>query len=106
MPKIDLAALPVRVGTGYPEPFNDACAGRTRRRLGDAGEVVLRPGDCAAFPKGSGDGHHLKNTGSTDAVYLEVGSRHPDDLTTCADVDMMSYNKDGAFRHKDGTPYP
>jgi uncharacterized cupin superfamily protein len=39
------------------------------------------------------------------AVYLEVGSRHPDDLTTCSDVDMMSSNKDGRFAHKDGTPY-
>jgi len=40
------------------------------------------------------------------AVYLEVGSRQPDDLTTCSDVDMMSANADGRFRRKDGTPYP
>jgi uncharacterized cupin superfamily protein len=150
MPKIDVSAIPVRVGTGYRDPFNDACAGRTRRRLGDAGGVqdfgvnlmtlppgrwssqrhwhshedefvyvlegeltlvendgktLLRPGDCAAFPKGSGNGHHLQNLGTTVAVYLEVGSRHPDDLTTCSDIDMMSYNKDGRFVHKDGSPY-
>jgi len=43
--------------------------------------------------------------GSTVATYLEAGSRHPDDLTTCSDVDMMSSNRDGRFVHKDGTPY-
>jgi len=140
----------VRIGTGYPAPFNEACAGRTRQRLGDAGglqafgvnlmtlppgkwssqrhwhshedefvcvlsgeltlvednaETVLRSGDCAAFPKGSGNGHHLQNRSSAIAVYLEVGSRHLDDLTTCSDVDMMSFNRDGAFVHKDGSPY-
>jgi uncharacterized cupin superfamily protein len=150
MPKVDIATVPVRIGTGYPAPFNDACAGRTRQRLGDAGglqafgvnlmtlppgkwssqrhwhshedefvyvlsgeltlvednaETVLRSGDCAAFPKGSGNGHHLQNRSSAIAVYLEVGSRHPDDLTTCSDVDMMSFNRDGAFVHKDGSPY-
>jgi len=39
------------------------------------------------------------------AIYLEVGSRHRDDLTACSDVDMMSANADGRFVHKDGTPY-
>ena len=150
MPKVDIATVPVRIGTGYPAPFNEACAGRTRQRVGDAGgvqafgvnlmtlppgkwssqrhwhshedefvyvlsgeltlvednaETVLGSGDCAAFPKGSGNGHHLQNRSSAIAVYLEVGSRHPDDLTTCSDVDMMSFNRDGAFVHKDGSPY-
>ena len=27
----------------------------------DGGETVLRAGDCAAFPKGTGNGHHLIN---------------------------------------------
>ncbi len=40
-----------------------------------------------------------------DAVYLEIGSRHPDDLTMCSDIDMKSTNADGRFVHKDGTPY-
>lgn len=151
MPKIDVSAVPVRIGTGYPEPFNSACADRTRRRLGDAGglqdfgvnlmtlppgrwssqrhshshedefvyvlegeltlvedggRTLLNPGDCAAFAKGTGNGHHLKNLGSKVAVYLEVGSRQPDDLTTCSDIDLMSHNRDGRFVRKDGTPYP
>jgi uncharacterized cupin superfamily protein len=71
----------------------------------DGGETVLRAGDCAAFPKGSGNGHHMINRSGSTAVYLEVGSRQPEDLTTCSDIDMMSSNSDGRFVHKDGTPY-
>src|SRR4029450_4102795 len=111
MPKIDMAAVPVRPGSGYPPPFDAACATRTRRRLGDAGglrgfgvnlitlppggwarqrhwhshedefvfvlegevmlvedggETLLRAGECAAFPKGTGNGHHLINRSSAN----------------------------------------
>ena len=72
----------------------------------DGGETILRAGDCAAFPKNTGDGHHMINRSDVTAVYLEVGSRNPQDLTTCSDIDMMSSNADGRFVHKDGTPYP
>jgi uncharacterized cupin superfamily protein len=70
------------------------------------GETILRAGECAAFPKNTGNGHHMINRSTADAVYLEVGSRHPDDMTTCADIDLKSANADGLWRHKDGTPYP
>lgn len=151
MPKIDVAAVPSRKGTGYPQEFDKPCAERVRQRLGDAGgltdfgvnlmrlppgnwssqrhwhshedefvfllegelilieddgETLLRAGDCAAFAKGSGNGHHLINRSDAMAVYLEIGSRQPDDVTTCSDIDMMSTNADGRFVHKDGTPYP
>jgi len=72
----------------------------------DDGATLLHAGDFAAFPKGSGNGHHLINRSSTMAVYLEVGSRNPEDVTTCSDIDMMSSNADGRFVHKDGRPYP
>jgi uncharacterized cupin superfamily protein len=69
------------------------------------GETVLGKGDCAAFPKGTGNGHHFINKSSGIALYLEVGSRDPLDLTTCSDIDMMSSNADGRFVHKDGSAY-
>jgi uncharacterized cupin superfamily protein len=72
----------------------------------DTGETLLRAGDCAAFPKGTGNGHHLINASSVMAVYLEVGTRNPNDLATCSDIDLMSSNSDGRFVHKDGSPYP
>jgi len=71
----------------------------------DGGERVLRAGDCAAFPKGTGNGHHMINRSDRMAVYLEVGSRQPADLTTCADIDLMSANADGRWLHKDGSAY-
>ena len=71
----------------------------------DGGETVLRAGDCAAFPRNSANGHHLINRSGATAIYLEVGSRHPADVTTCSDVDLMSTNADGRFLHKDGRPY-
>ena len=72
----------------------------------DDGETLLRAGDCAAFKKNSGNGHHMINRSDKVAVYLEVGSRSPDDVITCSDIDMMSPSRDGRFLHKDGTPYP
>ncbi len=71
----------------------------------DGGETTLRAGDCATFAKNSGDGHHMINRSNKTAVYLEVGSRHRDDVTTCSDIDMMSANANGRFVHKDGAPY-
>jgi uncharacterized cupin superfamily protein len=71
----------------------------------DGGETPLRAGEGAAFPKGTGNGHHLVNRSPAWAVYLEIGSRQPDDVTVCSDVDMMSSNADGRFLHKDGTPW-
>jgi len=122
MPKIDIAAVPVRQGSGYPAPFATPCAARTRRRLGEAGrlgdfgvnlmtlppggwssqrhwhsdedefvyvlegalalvedggETVLHAGDCAAFPKGTGNGHHLINKSLLRHRYDELQRRRP-----------------------------
>ena len=68
----------------------------------DEGETVLRAGDCAGFPKNTGNGHHMINRSLAMAIYLEVGSRDPLDLTTCSDIDMMSAAADGRFVRKDG----
>ena len=70
----------------------------------DGGETVLRAGDCAAFPKGSGNGHHLINRsdGPCTFVAISAGER------TCgaySDIDM-TWTADGTFRHRDGTEYP
>lgn len=72
----------------------------------DDGETVLRAGDFAAFPKDTGNGHHMVNRSESMVVYLEVGSRQPEDVAIRSDIDMMSANSDGRFVHKDGTSYP
>ena len=38
----------------------------------DAGEEIVRAGDCAAFPAGVRDGHCLKNRSTSVAVFLAM----------------------------------
>jgi uncharacterized cupin superfamily protein len=71
----------------------------------DEGEEVLRAGDCAAFPKGEPNGHHLINKSQAVAVCLEVGTRSQDDFCRYPDIDMQIDSKVGHYTHRDGTPY-
>jgi uncharacterized cupin superfamily protein len=69
----------------------------------DDGETVLRAGDCAAWPKGSTNGHHLRNENGEDCVFVVVGAGNRTG-GGYSDVDMM-FTDDGRFVHRDGTPY-
>jgi uncharacterized cupin superfamily protein len=73
----------------------------------DAGEQILKAGDCAGFKAGSADGHHLQNRSQREAVMLEVGSRKAvDDEVDYPDIDLRFLKGRGGFSHKDGKPYP
>ena len=72
----------------------------------DVGEEVLRAGDCAAFPKGDGNGHHLMNKTGAPATLLEIGTRSEADFVRYPDIDLIIDSKVGAFTHRDGTSYP
>jgi uncharacterized cupin superfamily protein len=70
----------------------------------DAGEEVLRAGDCAAFKAGDADGHHLINRSDREATLLEVGNDDPArDRTTYSDIDMIAEPGTGAYLRKDGS---
>ncbi|MDH3234396.1 MAG: cupin domain-containing protein [Alphaproteobacteria bacterium] len=71
----------------------------------DAGEQVLTPGLAAGFPAGQQDGHNLVNKSGKDAVYLEIGDRHPAEEVHYPDVDLKGGRVDGvfAFTRKDGS---
>ena len=75
----------------------------------DEGETHLKPGMCAGFKCGSGNGHHLLNRGTTEIVYLEIGDRTAGDAVTYPDDDLhVVKSPDGKSRtmaRKDGTPY-
>jgi uncharacterized cupin superfamily protein len=75
--------------------------------IDDNGETVLRVGDCAAFPKNDGNGHHLVNRSGVVARCLEVGSRKPDeDACDYSDIDMhIGPGREAGYTRKDGTPY-
>jgi uncharacterized cupin superfamily protein len=70
----------------------------------DAGEQLLRAGDCAAYPKNTPDAHHMINRSSTVAVYLDIGSRSASDVCSYPDIDMR-VEGDNGYTHRDGTPY-
>ncbi|MGH8234100.1 MAG: cupin domain-containing protein [Rhodanobacteraceae bacterium] len=152
MPRIDIESLPRRVGGSYPAPFDQPCAARIRRRLGDAGgltdfgvnlldlppgtwssqrhwhsnedelvwvlkgevtliddagEHVLHAGDCAVFPKGDANGHHLVNRSNSAVVCLEVGSRNPHhDVCSYTDIDLRIGDRARGYTHRDGSAYP
>ncbi|MCA3451153.1 MAG: cupin domain-containing protein [Rhodobacter sp.] len=152
MPKIDLATVPVKTGSIYPESYAAQMRGRSSLRLGqaggltqfganlvilapgarsslrhwhrhedefvmvtqgecvlvqDAGETVMRAGDCAAFPAGDPDGHCLVNRSKAESRFLVVGTRAPSEVATYSDVDMMVVVEggDARFTYKDGTPW-
>jgi uncharacterized cupin superfamily protein len=71
--------------------------------IDDKGEHAMRPGDCAAFPKNDGNGHHLVNRSDAPCVFVVVGAG-----TTLGgdypDIDMR-FEAEGGYAHKDGTPY-
>ena len=69
----------------------------------DEGRTVLRPGDCAAFPAGAKNGHHLRNESDKDCVFVVVGSG-AGGAGGYSDIDML-FTADNRYVHKDGTPY-
>ena len=74
--------------------------------LTDAGEELLRPGDCAGFKARDPDGHCLQNRTGTTAVLLEVGTRLPNDGAVYPDIDMLAPGDGDGYTRRDGTPYP
>ena len=73
----------------------------------DGGETIMAPGDCAGFPAGTGDAHHLVNRGDAEVVYLEIGCRTSGDATTYPDDDLagrMAPHGAWVYSRKDGTP--
>lgn len=73
----------------------------------DAGETLMRSGDCAAFPAGDPDGHHFINRTDRVARFLVVGSKAPREVATYSDVDLQVEIAAGKarFTYKDGTDW-
>lgn len=73
----------------------------------DEGETVMRPGDCAAFPAGSTNGHHFLNRSDRVAKFLVIGSKARREVATYSDVDLMVEIEAGKarFTYKDGTDW-
>ena len=70
----------------------------------DDGRTLMKPGDCAVWPKGSTNGHHLRNESDSDCVFIAVGGG-TNSGGGYSDIDMM-FTADSRYVHRDGTPYP
>jgi len=69
----------------------------------DDGRTVLRAGDCAAWPKGGTNGHHLINESGEDCVFICVGGG-TNTGGGYSDIDLM-FTPDSTYVHKDGSAY-
>ncbi len=69
----------------------------------DTGVHLLRAGDCASFPAGQPNGHHLRNVSDEPCILIAVGAGNRDGGGGYSDIDIM-FSGDAYF-HKDGTPY-
>ena len=69
----------------------------------DEGRTILRAGDIAAWPKGTGNGHHLRNESDSDCSFVVVGGG-TNTGGGYSDIDML-FTADNRYVHKDGTPY-
>ena len=72
----------------------------------NAGEELLRSGDCAGFKAGVADGHCLINRTDKPVTVLEVGGRHPEkDAVDYPDIDLVIPEGTRKYFRRDGTPY-
>lgn len=74
--------------------------------IDDQGEHLMQVGDCAAFPAGEANGHHLVNKTEAPAAFLVVGTRTETETGYYSDLDMkVTVDASGyIFTRKDGSP--
>jgi uncharacterized cupin superfamily protein len=73
MPKIDIAAVLTRKGSGYPPPFDVPCAERVRQRLGNAGALVDFGVNLMRLPPGNWSSQRHWHSAEDEFVYLLEG---------------------------------
>jgi hypothetical protein len=73
MPKIDTSSVPSRKGSGYPSPFDEPCAARTRRRLGNAGGLCDFGVNLMTLPPGNWSSQRHWHSHEDEFVYLLEG---------------------------------
>ncbi|TPK71878.1 MULTISPECIES: cupin domain-containing protein [unclassified Mesorhizobium] len=73
MPRINLSAVPIRKGSGYPAPFDQPCAERTRRRLGEAGGLTDFGVNLMTLPPGGWSSQRHWHSHEDEFVYVLDG---------------------------------
>ena len=73
MPKLDLASIPERGGTGYPPEFAAIVSGRFRKRLGNAGGLSQFGVNICRLEPGSGSSQRHWHHYEDEFVYMLAG---------------------------------
>jgi uncharacterized cupin superfamily protein len=71
------------------------------------GDQILKAGQCAGFPAGAANGHHLVNRSMGVVRFVEVGARSDLDECHYPDVDLHlppGHYTSPTFTKKDGSP--
>jgi len=73
MPKIDVASVPQRKGSGYPAPFDAPCRDRVRQRLGNAGGLTQFGVNLMHLPPGQWSSQRHWHSEEDEFVYVIEG---------------------------------
>jgi uncharacterized cupin superfamily protein len=73
MPKIDVDSLPVRQGSGYPEPYRQRALKRTKKRLGDGAGLSDFGVNLTRLPAGEWSSARHWHVLEDEFVYLLEG---------------------------------
>ncbi|MEQ1941966.1 cupin domain-containing protein [Mesorhizobium sp. VNQ89] len=73
MPRIDIDAVPARVGTGYPKIFAAIAEGRSRKRLGDAAGLDQFGVNLTTLAPGAGTAHRHWHHSEDEFVFVLAG---------------------------------
>jgi uncharacterized cupin superfamily protein len=73
MPKIDIAAVPIRTGSNYPPPHDQPCQGRSRQALGDAVGIEQFGVNLMHLPPGAWTSQRHWHTHEDEFVWIIEG---------------------------------
>lgn len=73
MPKLDVKAIPLRTGSGYPAPFHQICMGRVRQSLGDAGGLTQFGVNLLQLAPGTSSSQRHWHTHEDEFVFVVSG---------------------------------
>jgi uncharacterized cupin superfamily protein len=99
--RIDVDALPVVTGSGYPAPFDAPCATRARQRLGDAAGLTDFGVNLVRLPPGCWSSQRHWHSAEDEFVYILEGEVV---LVTDAGEETLRYGDCAGFKAglKDG----
>jgi uncharacterized cupin superfamily protein len=73
MPKVDMASVPEKGGTGYPAEFAAVVSGRFRKRLGDAGGLTQFGVNLCRLEPGAASSIRHWHHNEDEFVYMLAG---------------------------------